>query len=332
MHPGHGAFQAFDSLAEGVIAGASLQLERRLVRCWPSDRGHVPSRSSRLHGCYPLPWIAQDPPSPVTGVSATLPTMPTLARLSVTPVKGTSIAHPENAQLTEAGIPGDRLFYFVDERGAPYSGSTFGPLVRIDADHDPRTERLRLRFPDGTEVDAPAGDLGAPETTDMYGRDVAAHVVEGPFAQAVSAFCSKQVRLLRCDRDGDGSDVEPLTLVSSSSVRDLAERGRYEGELDARRFRMNLEIDGSEPYEEDSWVGHTVRVGDATIEVGAQVPRCVFTTKSPDSGEKDWDTLTQIAKYRPRIGGRGGLPFGVYARIVQPGLVQVGDDVTPLEP
>ena len=280
----------------------------------------------------PAPPLAQGPSVPAGGFGYRVPTMPTLARLSVTPVKGTSIAHPEAAQLTEAGIPGDRLFYLVDERGAPYSGSTYGPHVRIDAEHDPGTERLRLHFPDGTEVDGPADDLGAPETTDMYGRDVAAHVVEGPFAQAMSTFCSKQVRLLRCDRDGDGSDVEPLTLVSFSSVRDLAERGRHERELDARRFRMNLEIDGCEPYEENTWGGRTVRVGDATIEVGAQVPRCVFTTKSPDTGEKDWDTLTQIAKYRPRIGGRGGLPFGVYARVAEPGLVRVGDQVTPLEP
>ena len=61
------------------------------------------------------------------------------------------------------------------------------------------------------------------------------------------------------------------------------------------------------------------------------MPRCAFTTKDPDTGEKDWNTLTQIAKYRRRIGGRGGLPFGMYARVVTPGVVRVGDQVTPLD-
>lgn len=256
--------------------------------------------------------------------------MPSLERISLTPVKGTAVLHPETVSLTEAGIPQDRIFYLVDEWGELFSGSTFGPLVRVHADVDGASECLALRFPDGTEVTGRCDVLGASETTNFYGRPVAAHVVEGPFSEAMSRYCSKPLRLLRCDRDGDGVDVEPITVVSSASVRDLAERGRYEGELDARRFRMNLVIEGCEPYEEESWAGRLVQVGDAVIEVGEQVPRCVFTTKSPDTGDKDWDTLTQIAKYRPRIAGDGGLPFGVYARVAQPGTARVGNTVKTL--
>ena len=254
--------------------------------------------------------------------------MPTLARLSVTPVKGTAIHHPGSATLTGVGIPQDRLFYLVDEWGELFSGSTFGPLVAIVADYDAASERLSLRFPDGAVVEASADALGAEETTNFYGRAVAAHVVEGPFAGAISSYCARPVQLLRCDRVGDGADVEPITVVSVESVRDLAERGRYEGTLDARRFRLNLELEGCEPYEEDSWEGRHVEVGEATIEVIGQVPRCVFTTKDPVTGEKDWDTLTQIAKYRPRIAGDGGLPFGMYARVLEAGPVRVGDAVT----
>jgi uncharacterized protein YcbX len=257
-------------------------------------------------------------------------TMPSLARISVTPVKGTVVQHPESAALTVSGIPGNRLFYIVDEWGELLSGTEFGPLVQIRADHDRADDLLTLRFPDGSEVAGAADALGAAETTDFYGRPVASHVVEGPFAAALSAFCSRPVRLLRCDRDGDGSDVEPITVISFGSVRDLAERGGYDGELDARRFRLNLELEGCEPYEEDSWEGLQVGVGEATIEVGGQVPRCAFTTKHPDTGEKDWNTLTQIARHRPRIRGGGGLPFGVYARVTVPGVVRVGDRVTPL--
>jgi uncharacterized protein YcbX len=99
------------------------------------------------------------------------------------------------------------------------------------------------------------------------------------------------------------------------------------GELDARRFRLNLELEGCEPYEEDTWSGRRLDIGEATIEVGGQVPRCVFTTKHPDTGEKDWDTLTKIARLRGRIEGRNGLPFGMYASVVRAGVVRVGDAV-----
>ena len=154
-------------------------------------------------------------------------------------------------------------------------------------------------------------------------------VVEGPFADAVSAYVGAAVRLVRARQDGDAQDVQPLTIVSSASVRDLGARGDR-SDLDGRRFRINLEVDGVEPYEEDTWDGRDVRIGEVTIRVGGQIPRCVVTTLAPDSGEKDFRTLNQIARYRPRIGPKGGLPFGMYARAVTTGRVRVGDPVEPI--
>ncbi|HVF07393.1 MAG TPA: MOSC domain-containing protein [Actinomycetota bacterium] len=256
--------------------------------------------------------------------------MPTIERINVTPLKGTLVHHPERVVLTERGIAGDRLFYLVDEWGEIFSGSSFGPLVRLRASFDAAAERLTIAFPDGTEVTGPANALGDGQTTNFYGRPVPAHTVEGPFSEAVSAFCSRPLRLLRCDREGDGIDVDPVTLVSTASVRDLAERGKHDGELDARRFRMSFDLGGCEPYEEESWAGRAVRIGEAAVEVGGQVPRCVFTTKDPETGEKDWNTLTKIAAYRPRIAGDGGLPFGVYARVIRGATVGIGDTVGSL--
>ena len=140
-------------------------------------------------------------------------------------------------------------------------------------------------------------DLGQAAVTNFYGRPVPAHEVLGPFTKAISAFAGRELRLMRCDRDGDAVDVHPLTVVGAASVRDLASRGRHETELDSRRFRINIEFEGGEPYEEDGWEGGLVRVGDAVLRITGQIPRCVVTTQSPDTGEKDWNTLTQIAKY-----------------------------------
>jgi MOSC domain-containing protein len=256
--------------------------------------------------------------------------MPSLARINVTPVKGTTLHHPERVELTPEGIPGNRRFYLIGDRSELFSGPAFGPLVRIRADHDHAAETLTLRFPDGIEVAGSTDELGEAVTTDFFGRPVRSHVVEGPFSDALSAYVGMPMRLARTDRDGDGADVEPLTMVSFASVNDLAERGKHDGVLDARRFRINLELDGCAPYEEDSWDGRLVRVGDATLRLVGQIPRCLVTTQGPDTGVRDWDTLKQIAKQRPRIEGHGGLPFGMYARVVQPGAASFGDRVEPL--
>ena len=255
--------------------------------------------------------------------------MRTLVRLSVTPVKALRLSHPEEAEITVGGIPADRRFYLIDDADGLFDATDHGALLRIVPDYDPATERLRLTFPDGTVVEAGADVTTDTVTTDFWGRPVTGRVVEGPFADAVSTYARAPVRLVRTRRDGDGQDVHPLTIVSSASVRDLGARGDR-SDLDARRFRINLEVDGLEPYEEDTWDGRDVRVGEVTIRVGGQIPRCVITTLAPETGQKDFRTLNQIARYRPRIGPKGGLPFGMYARAVRTGRVRVGDPVEPI--
>jgi len=258
-----------------------------------------------------------------------LPDVRTLTRLSVTPVKALRLSHPTEAELTVGGIPADRRFYLVDETGGHFDATDHGPLLQIVPDYDPAKERLRLTFPDGSVVEDAADRLDGTVTTGFFGRAVEGFLVRGAFDAALSGYAGRPVRLARVTRDGDGQDVHPLTLVSSASVRDLGRRGDRT-DLDARRFRINLEVEGCEPYEEDSWDGELVRVGEAVIRVHGQIPRCVVTTLAPDTGEKDFATLNQIARQRPRIGGRGGLPFGMYAEVEREGLVRIGDPVEPL--
>jgi hypothetical protein len=247
----------------------------------------------------------------------------------VTPVKALRLLHPAEADLTAAGIAADRRFFLVDEAGALFDATDHGGLQQIVPTYDPVTERLRLAFADGSTVEGAADRLDGTITTDFFGRAVEGRLVDDGFAEALSRALGQPVRLARVRREGDGQDVRPLTIVSSASVRDIGSRGDRP-DLDGRRFRMNLEIDGCEPYEEDSWDGGLVRVGEATIRVHGQVPRCAVTTLSPDTGEKDFTTLNLIARFRPRIEGRRGLPFGMYADVVEPGRVRVGDPVEPV--
>lgn len=258
--------------------------------------------------------------------------MRTVSRINVTAVKGTALMHPDRVELTPTGIPGNRLFFLVDREGRLFSAPDLGPLVRIVAVYAPTDDRLTLRFPDGAAVDGAADVLGEELVVDFYGRPVPARVVGGGFGDALSAYADRPVRLVRSARAGDGSDVHHLSVMSLASVAALASGAGYDGDLDARRFRMDVELDGCAPYEEDTWDGQRVRVGSAVVRICGQIPRCVLTTKDPDTGLKDFDTLRQIAHQRARIGGNGGLPFGMYAEVEEPGTVSLGDAVEPLAP
>ena len=255
--------------------------------------------------------------------------MPTLARINATPLKGTALQSLERTPLTEAGIPGNRRFHLTDARGRLYSGLAHGPLVQVRATVDDGS--LVCAFPDGATVAGSTEDLEDAVVTEFFGRLVPGHVVGGPFEAAFSAYVGAPVRLVRTDRDGDGPDVFPLTVVSHASVADLARRGDHDGALSPLRFRINLELADCEPFEEDTWAGRRVRLGTAELRIGDQIPRCAVTTQDPATGLHDWNTLKQIARFRPLTPDRE-VPFGMYVTVEQPGTVALGDRVALLEP
>ncbi|MDQ3823049.1 MAG: MOSC domain-containing protein, partial [Actinomycetota bacterium] len=119
-----------------------------------------------------------------------------------------------------------------------------------------------------------------------------------------------------------------VSLVSDASVDEIGRQGGRDG-VDARRFRMLVGVAGCEPHEEDEWVGRRIQVGEAVVVLRGHVARCAITTQNPDTGAPDFDTLRTIKAYR---GLRdGGLDFGVYGEVVEPGRARVGDPVGPLD-
>ena len=43
--------------------------------------------------------------------------MPSVAAISITPVKSLGLHHPDDVELTAAGVRGNRAYYLVDDSG-----------------------------------------------------------------------------------------------------------------------------------------------------------------------------------------------------------------------
>jgi uncharacterized protein len=250
----------------------------------------------------------------------------TVSRLSITPVKGLALHHPNHVLLTERGVPENRRFYLVDPAGFLFSGIDHGPLCRVEANYDADSERLSLTFPEGRTVEADATAGADAVETDFYGRQVTGLVVEGPFADALTRYVGKPVRLVRADKSGDACDVHTVTFLSDASVEELRLQAGREEPLDERRFRMLVGLAGCRAHEEDEWRGALMEIGAALVRVGGPVPRCATTTRSPDSGARDFDTLHRIKAYRGLRDGKH-IDFGVYGAVERAGQVRLGDPV-----
>jgi uncharacterized protein YcbX len=252
-----------------------------------------------------------------------------VARISISPVKGFCLLHPHDVELGPDGVAENRRFFLIGPDGERLRSSLTPWPVRLRARYDAGEERLRIELPEGTVVEGDATARGEPVHSVSGALDVRGRVVDGPWEESLSELAGHPVRLARLDADGGGL-VEPLTFVSDGSLRRLAEEaGEYE--IDSRRFRMLFELDGCNPHEEDTWGGRRFAVGEAVVVVGGPVDRCAVTTRDPDTGERDLDTLRLIKRYRGQRESDGALLFGVYGRVVQPGRVRVGDAFEPFE-
>lgn len=261
-------------------------------------------------------------------MTGTVARVPTVASFNVTPVKSTALHHPTELRLEHHGAVGNREFFFLDEHGRLFGGSKLGPLVQLRAAYDHEADVLTIAFPSGVRAEGPATGIGEPLIVDFWGRPVEARVVDGPWTESLSRFADRPLRLARVVRPGEGNDERAVTLVSLASVEELSHQGGRETPVDARRFRMTIELDGCSPHEEDSWRGRRLRVGDAVLEAEEPVPRCVVTTQDPETGLRDFPTLSVIKRYRGVADGE--LLFGVYASVVEPGVARAGDAVTLL--
>jgi uncharacterized protein YcbX len=253
--------------------------------------------------------------------------MPTVSRLAITPVKGLALSHPDEVEITPTGVPQNRRFFLVDERGKLLNGTRDGPLFGVEAECDAEGAHLALRFPDGRLLDDRV-TLGEPKVTGFWGRPVRGRLVAGPWAGALSELLGKPVTLVRADDPGGGFDGAPVSLLSDASLDELARQSGEQG-VDGRRFRMLVHVVGTRPHEEDDWIGRRVRIGGTVVRVTEQNARCRMTTRNPDTGVRDFDTLRAIKNYRG-VREKKAIDFGVYADVEEPGRVRVGDPVEPL--
>ena len=242
-----------------------------------------------------------------------------VARINVTAVKSLRLHHPDEVELGPDGARDDRRFLIVDHGNRLYNGKRDTTLVRASATWDPTERRLAVTMPDGTLVDDEVV-RGAAALVEVYGRLVRGHAVKGLWADAFSDLVGRSLTLVEREDGAWATDSRPAKMVSHGSLRLI--------DGDGRRFRMLLELDGLEALAEESWGSRRARVGGATLLVGVPTPRCAVPSASPDTGRRDRDVLRELIEKRGPVDGEPCL--GVYAEVLEPGVVRLGDEVEVL--
>jgi uncharacterized protein YcbX len=122
-----------------------------------------------------------------------------------------------------------------------------------------------------------------------------------------------------------------LEDAAVGGYKDTTKRERIkEGPLAPSRFRPNIVLKGLSAWSEFDWVGKHVRIGSVTFQVLSRTVRCEATNVDSRAGcgRAVLDVPALLKLHFPNHG-----PYlGVYARVVDGGVLNVGDAVVGVIP
>ena len=129
--------------------------------------------------------------------------------------------------------------------------------------------------------------------------------------------------------EGTFFDFAPLHLITTSTLRRIAELSPR-GAVELERYRPNIVIRTTAPgFAENDWTGRDLRIGsDLVIRVVSRTPRCAIPTLEHGDLPRDSAALRVLADHnriRP-VHALGPQPCaGVYAQVLRPGRIRIGD-------
>ena len=259
-----------------------------------------------------------------------------IKQLFTYPIKGlTPQEMSEFILIAGHGIKGDRAFalMFADSnieaakipaQNQPWMSKKYlavqndWPLLAaLECDYQPETAVLTVKR-QGVTVLSVATNTAA-------GRDRISTFFTEYLATIEPTKEAKHPQLAPLQLVGDSSgetrypDREPvhISLLSQATLDELTQKAGKN--IDVRRFRPNIVLEGMEAWSEFELIGKQFQLGAARIEVTARIGRCVNIEVNPQTGDRDIGLLSLLQQEF------GHAQTGVLAKIINSGTVKIGD-------
>jgi hypothetical protein len=239
----------------------------------------------------------------------------------------------DELHVIDGKIRGDRVlgFRFADQ-GAPDDWSFRRKHNFVALSNTPGIPRLELTFDENSRVlsfnyegeSFATGSVDSDEDRLNLSEAIGEFVTTLDMNPLVGHPERVPLNLIGDGRTGLFHDFEEggVTLHSTESLKALA--SHMSTDIDGRRFRTNIVVDGVDAWQELSWAGR-IKVGESTFEISYVVPRCLATHANPVTGEQDQDVMESLME-------ANGFVEPTFAVLLKPvdreSVIRVGDSVT----
>ena len=261
-----------------------------------------------------------------------------VSELHIYPLKSARGIPVREMPLDSRGPAGDRRWMLVDAKGLMLSQRELPRMALIGVEGGAR--ELTCTAPGMPALLVSAPSPGWPDRIEavVWDDTVEVQLASDDAHAWFSRFLERDCRLVHQPDDsfrqvnriyaakGVGvslADGFPVLLIGQGSLDDL--NRRLERPVEMRRFRPNLVVAGSGPFEEDTW--RQIRVGEVEFALVKPCARCPIPTVDPETVEVGKEPIRTLANFRRR---GSEVFFGLNVIAQTRGTIRVGDSVAIL--
>ena len=273
----------------------------------------------------------------------------TVARLRRYPVKSMLGEDVDASMVSRHGLAGDRRLALVSRTTGKVASAKYPRLWRdlltlsAAADDTARFGTVRITLPEGKAIWSTDADvdevlstlLGVPvmlTAVPPLGASLDRAVPEAVLREGVTAEVPAEIMEIGGGGPpGTFVDFAPVHLLTTSTLDRIAELSPHR-RVHPERYRPNIIIRTTVPgFTENDWLGRNLRIGDELVlGVIARTPRCAVPTLAHGGLPRDAEALRVLARHnriQPLESADPEPCAGVYAEVLAPGRIQVGDPV-----
>jgi hypothetical protein len=237
----------------------------------------------------------------------------TIAQLYLYPVKSMAGIPVQEAHVGLDGILGDRQYTFV--RAEQAASNSFPWMTARES------TRMLLYKPQLAQMPTP--EKPEPPVQVRTPAGPVREINDTALREELANSAGQSLLLLKSARGI--FDCQHVSVFSLATVGALAAEAGCA--IDPRQFRANVYMEpaSGRPFDEEKWAGCLLQIGSEVLTgVTQRDPRCMMINLDPESGKQDPRVLRTVAQ---RHQGQAG----IYANVIRPGLVRVGDPIRLIE-
>ncbi|MGQ0543485.1 MAG: MOSC domain-containing protein [Blastocatellia bacterium] len=272
-----------------------------------------------------------------------------VTEINIYPIKSLKGIALSESVVEKRGLRFDRRWMLTDLDGMFFTQREVPKMATITV----QVESVALRVESETAgvLTIPfEPDQGSFQNVTVWQSEVAGEVYVGEASEWFSDVLERRCQLVLMpershrsvsklfDSGGDivsFADGYPLLLIGEGSLEDLNRRLEEQNEdadmgvrVPMNRFRPNVVVQGTEPFEEDRWA--KIRIGEAVFRVVKPCARCVTTTVDQARGEFDGkEPLKTLASFRM---AKDVFPNTFESLELNPTAVLFGENLIPENP